>query len=55
MIDLEIRKDRDCMGCYACSTICPKNCITMEGNNEGFWYPKVDYDKCIECEKCIKV
>lgn len=55
MIDLEIKNDRDCMGCYGCYNICPVQCITMESNNEGFWYPKVDYDKCIKCKKCINV
>ena len=27
----------------------------MHADEEGFWYPKVDYDKCIECSLCIKV
>jgi len=55
MIDLEIKEKKDCMGCYACFNICPKNCISMETDDEGFWYPKVDYDECIECNKCVKV
>lgn len=55
MIDLEIKEKKDCMGCYACYNICPKNCITMESDSEGFWYPKMDYDKCIRCKMCIKV
>ena len=55
MIDLEIKDKKDCMGCYACATICPENCISMDADSEGFWYPKVDYDKCIKCGLCIKV
>ena len=27
----------------------------MKKDEEGFVYPKVDYDKCIHCEMCIKV
>lgn len=55
MIDKEIKSKKDCMGCYACSNICPQNCISMESDKEGFWYPKVDYDKCIKCKKCVNV
>lgn len=55
MIDKVIKKPTDCMGCHACANICPVNCISMESDKEGFWYPVVDYDKCIKCGKCIKV
>ena len=43
------------MGCHACSNICPRSCIEMKNDNEGFWYPLVDYDKCIRCGFCTKV
>lgn len=52
---ITINDKKDCMGCHACSNICPQSCISMESDIEGFWYPKVDYDKCIECELCVKV
>lgn len=55
MIDKKIKENKDCMGCYACSSICPENCISMETDNEGFWYPKVDYNKCIKCGLCVNV
>ena len=51
---ISIKNKKNCTGCYACSNICPQNCISMESDNEGFWYPKVDYDKCIKCGLCIK-
>lgn len=54
MIDLEIKEKKDCMGCHACSTICPQNCISMDSDAEGFWYPMVNEDKCIKCGLCIK-
>lgn len=53
MIDKKIKLNRDCMGCHGCANICPKNCIFMEMDKEGFWYPKVDYDLCINCNQCI--
>lgn len=52
---IRINDKRDCMGCYACSNICPQSCIYMERDQEGFWYPQVDYEKCIKCGLCIKV
>lgn len=55
MIDLEIKQKIDCTGCYACFNNCPKNCIEMENDYEGFWYPKVDSNECIKCEQCIRV
>ena len=50
-----INDNKDCMGCHACSNVCPKDCINMKNDNEGFWYPVVDYNKCIRCGLCEKV
>ena len=49
------RKTNDCTGCAACVGVCPVNCITMEADEEGFRYPKIDLDKCIHCNKCRKL
>jgi len=46
---------KKCTGCKMCADVCPKDAITFKCDNEGFWYPEVDYDKCIKCKKCIKV
>lgn len=54
LIDKKIKKN-ECCGCSACNNICPLECITMKSDSEGFWYPEVDYAKCIKCQKCIKV
>lgn len=51
---ITITDKKDCSGCYACSNKCPRNCISMQQDFEGFWYPKVDYDLCIKCELCIQ-
>lgn len=55
MIDKKIKSEKDCTGCYACSSICPQKCISMNCDNEGFEYPNVDYNECIKCGLCIKV
>ena len=43
-----------CTGCGACVAVCPKRCIRMEADGEGFLYPKVDESNCINCGKCAK-
>ncbi len=43
-----------CTSCFACYTVCPKQAITMIEDAEGFYSPRVDYDKCIRCGLCDK-
>lgn len=43
-----------CTGCKMCADICPKSAITFDVDKEGFWYPTVDYDKCVKCGLCVK-
>lgn len=52
---IQILEKAKCVGCYACYSCCPLECITMEADNEGFSYPRVDQDVCIDCRKCEKV
>lgn len=44
----------NCSGCSACVHSCPKKCITMITDDEGFKYPLVDENTCIECGICLK-
>ena len=43
-----------CTGCSACFSICPKNAISMQTDNEGFKRPHIDKNKCINCKLCEK-
>lgn len=52
---ITITDKKNCTGCYACTNICPQNCIAMEKDEEGFWYPIVDESKCIRCGLCEKI
>ncbi len=52
MIDKEVGDK--CTGCNMCGDLCPKGAIIYYKNEEGFEFPKVDYDKCIKCGLCIK-
>ena len=51
---IEVLEKRLCSGCTACAVICPKNCISMKEDGEGFLYPVVDKNSCIKCGLCIK-
>lgn len=52
---IQIQKKQDCCGCHACAQICPKHCITMQPDAEGFLYPNIDESACIDCGSCEKV
>lgn len=49
---IDIKEKKNCCGCNACYDICPKDAITLSTDIEGFWYPRVDIDKCINCGLC---
>lgn len=48
-------KKEQCCGCTACLHACPKGAISMVADEEGFLYPSVNEEKCVECELCKKV
>lgn len=48
-------KNNECTGCGVCASACPKKCINMIKNREGFLFPKVDKDNCIGCNLCNKI
>lgn len=52
---INIKNKKNCSGCHACANICPKKCITMKSDEEGFLYPSVDKDACVNCGLCEKV
>lgn len=54
MKKIELCRIGECTQCEACRNICPKQCITMDFNSEGFAYPHINRDICIECGACMK-
>lgn len=52
---ISIERKIDCCGCHACGDVCPKDSISFETDNEGFWYPKVNMKTCIDCHLCEKI
>lgn len=52
---IQIVNKENCCGCSACASICPKQCISMVEDNEGFIYPKADKGTCVNCGLCEEV
>ena len=52
---INITDNSKCSGCHACYNSCPTHCITMKADEEGFLYPSVNYDLCVNCGECEKV
>lgn len=52
---IEIKDKHNCCGCAACIQRCPKQCISLEEDNEGFLYPNVNKLLCVDCHLCEKV
>lgn len=55
MNSIDIQRKEKCYGCSACRQICPVGAISMQNDEEGFLYPKIDNKSCIECGKCKKI
>lgn len=52
---ISIQSKKNCCGCSACASICPKHCISLTEDSEGFLYPKVDETICVNCGFCEEV
>lgn len=52
---IRISEKKDCTGCHACASVCPRHCISMRADEEGFLYPEVDSGVCIRCQACVRV
>lgn len=44
-----------CTGCSACVAVCPKSCLRLERDKEGFFYPVAEEAACINCDRCNRV
>lgn len=48
-------KKEECCGCTACMNICPVKAIKMAPDEEGFVYPVINQELCVDCGRCRKV
>lgn len=51
----EITEKNNCCGCASCVQICPKQCINFNEDDQGFRYPLINQELCINCGLCKKV
>ncbi len=51
---IQIKNRSECCGCCACAVKCPQKCIQMVSDSEGFIYPYVNGELCINCGLCEK-
>ena len=42
----------ECCGCSACAQACTLQCIKMKPDADGFLYPEVDMNRCVNCHRC---
>jgi coenzyme F420-reducing hydrogenase beta subunit len=49
---INIVDKEECCGCHSCYAICPLHCIDMIYDREGFIYPKINNNICINCGTC---
>ena len=54
-IPILFERKEECCGCAACYSVCPREAITMQEDEEGFEYPIINKEKCIKCQICLKV
>lgn len=52
---IEVSDKSLCCGCSACVQACPKQCICFDEDEQGFRYPLVNKNHCIDCGLCEKV
>ncbi len=52
---IDIQDKSQCCGCGACGLRCPQSCIEMREDIQGFLYPHVDEDRCVDCHLCEQV
>lgn len=46
------KNKEDCFGCGACENSCPKNAILMVPDEQGFLYPEINAELCVNCNLC---
>lgn len=53
-IKIQLSPYKECTGCAACAGACGKEAISFCEDTEGFFYPEIDYAKCVACHLCQK-
>lgn len=46
---------RECVGCGACVSVCPKDAITFVSDEWGYYRAEIDLNHCVDCGKCAQI
>lgn len=52
---MDLCNKKKCTACSACINVCTKKCISYAVDENGFSYPQIDDNECINCGACRKV
>lgn len=55
LMDISQVSKENCSGCSACVSICPQKALSLKADEQGFLYPFIEEEKCINCGFCMKV
>ena len=53
-MDTVYREEKNCSGCGYCVHICTKKAISLKENTDGYIFPVINQDQCINCGICRK-
>lgn len=51
---IRLASKNQCTGCAACQQVCGQQAISMVEDTEGFRFPYIDKERCVECHLCEK-
>lgn len=49
---ITVTNSKNCCGCGGCAQVCRLGAIQMLPDKEGFSYPHVNRDRCVDCGQC---
>lgn len=50
---IQLPSKENCCGCLGCEAVCPKGAIKSVKDDNGFIYPNVDAQLCVDCGLCM--
>ena len=51
---IQLPSKENCCGCLGCEAVCPKGAIKSVKDDNGFIYPGVDAQLCVDCGLCME-
>ena len=55
MQNIHLPNNHPCSGCGGCAAVCPRDAISVQRDDAGFYRASVREDLCVDCGLCLKV